>query len=248
MRALIYSLIAAAGGGALGVAAWPAQQSAAAQPATAQVRMIAAYAMPSAGPVAAVAGGRELECLTQAVYFEARGESAQGQAAVAQVIMNRVRHPAFPKTVCAVVYQGAGSRGCQFSFACDGAAERAHEMGAWSRARRIAARALAGAVAPQVAGATHFHALQVSPNWGPRMLRVAQVGAHVFYRFGAPVRAAIAPAKVMLVNATAAEAAVPVATDEAPAAETSASETAPEAVVHAEPARVETAAGAPDAG
>ncbi|HEY3696953.1 cell wall hydrolase [Phenylobacterium sp.] len=132
----------------------------------------------------------ELDCLTQAVYYEARGEPASGQAAVAQVVMNRVRHPAFPKTVCEVVYQGAKTHGCQFSFACDGWTETPHELGAWRRAREIAARALVGVVAPQVAGATHFHTAGVAPGWGPNLLRVAQVGLHVFYRFGAPMTGA----------------------------------------------------------
>jgi hypothetical protein len=127
---------------------------------------------------------RELECLTEAVYFEARGESARGQQAVATVIMNRVKNPNFPKTVCGVVYQGAAHRnGCQFSFACDGMAERVVEHTAWTRARGVAARVLSGAVLREVGSATHFHATQVDPSWGSQMLRVAQVGLHVFYRF-----------------------------------------------------------------
>jgi spore germination cell wall hydrolase CwlJ-like protein len=126
---------------------------------------------------------RELNCLAQAVYFEARGESVRGQAAVATVIMNRVKNPSFPKTVCGVVYQGASHRnGCQFSFACDGAAERVVELTAWTRARTVAARVLSGAVLRDVGSATHFHTTAVDPEWGSRMLRVAQVGLHVFYR------------------------------------------------------------------
>jgi len=132
---------------------------------------------------------RELDCLTQAVYFEARGESARGQAAVATVIMNRVKSPAFPKTVCGVVYQGSGRRnGCQFSFACDGMVERVVENGAWARARKVAARTLSGAVLRDVGSATHFHTTGVSPDWGSRMLRTAQVGLHVFYRFNSNAR------------------------------------------------------------
>lgn len=129
----------------------------------------------------------ELDCLTQAVYFEARGETPKGQAAVAEVILNRVKHPAFPKTVCGVVYQGAtAGRGCQFSFACDGAAERVREDRAWGRAKRIAAEVLAGAVLADVGGATHFHTTGVAPSWGDHMRLVTRVGMHVFYRFGAP--------------------------------------------------------------
>lgn len=129
----------------------------------------------------------ELNCLTQAVYFEARGETQTGQAAVAEVILNRVKHPAFPKTVCGVVYQGAAAgRGCQFSFACDGAVERVSEDGAWNRAHRIAAQVLAGVVLADIGGATHFHTTGVSPAWGDRMRLVTRVGTHIFYRFGAP--------------------------------------------------------------
>jgi spore germination cell wall hydrolase CwlJ-like protein len=126
---------------------------------------------------------RDLECLTQAVYYEARGESAAGQAAVAQVVLNRTRHPAFPKTVCGVVFQGVRGGGCQFSFACDGSVHRRVESYAWRRAEQVAAKALDGQVMAGVGNATHFHVASLSPAWGPRLLRVAQVGAHVFYRF-----------------------------------------------------------------
>jgi spore germination cell wall hydrolase CwlJ-like protein len=131
-------------------------------------------------------GARSLDCLTEAVYFEARGETPRGQAAVAQVVMNRVANPNFPKTVCGVVFQGAAQsasgHGCQFSFACDGAMHHGLESEAWDRARRIAERALSGVVLADVGAATHFHTLDVRPGWGPQMLRVAQVGLHVFYR------------------------------------------------------------------
>jgi spore germination cell wall hydrolase CwlJ-like protein len=123
----------------------------------------------------------DLECMTDAVYYEARGESASGQAAVAQVVMNRVKHPSFPKSVCAVVFQRAG-HGCQFSFACDGSMREAREGEAWNRARQVAARVLAGAALVNIGKATHFHTLAVSPDWAPQMLRVAQVGMHVFYK------------------------------------------------------------------
>ncbi len=126
---------------------------------------------------------RDLECLTEAVYYEARGESVRGQAAVAQVIINRVKHPAFPKSVCAVVFQGAGRRGCQFSFACDGSMRKRRESAAWTRAREIASRAMSGALRAEIGSATHFHTTAVSPGWAPQMLRVANVGTHVFYRF-----------------------------------------------------------------
>ncbi|MDP1738321.1 MAG: cell wall hydrolase [Caulobacter sp.] len=128
---------------------------------------------------------RDLECLTQAVYYEARGETPAGQAAVAQVVLNRARHPAFPKSVCGVVFQGAYGGGvCQFSFACDGSMRRRREPGAWARAQKVAARALSGTVMTAVGTATHFHTINVSPGWGPRLVRVGQVGLHIFYRFG----------------------------------------------------------------
>jgi spore germination cell wall hydrolase CwlJ-like protein len=133
----------------------------------------------------ALESSRELECLSEAVYYEARGETPSGQAAVAQVVLNRVRHPSFPKSICGVVFQGAYTHtGCQFSFACDGSMRHGREVGAWRRAQKVAARALSGAVMTEVGAATHFHTTGVAPGWGPRLLRVAQVGMHVFYRFG----------------------------------------------------------------
>ncbi len=143
---------------------------------------------PAAAPFqfnGALDASRDLECLTQAVYYEARGETPDGQAAVAQVVLNRARHPAFPKSVCGVVFQGAYTgRTCQFSFACDGSMRRGREPGAWRRAQKVASRALSGFVMSSVGNATHFHTTGVSPGWGPRLIRVGQVGLHVFYRFG----------------------------------------------------------------
>jgi spore germination cell wall hydrolase CwlJ-like protein len=124
---------------------------------------------------------RDLDCLTDAVYYESRGEALRGQQAVAQVVMNRLKNPRFPKTVCGVVFQRA-SAGCQFSFACDGAMRHARDRDAWDEARRVAARSLSGFVLRDVGSATHYHTVDVSPGWGPKMLRVAQVGLHIFYR------------------------------------------------------------------
>jgi spore germination cell wall hydrolase CwlJ-like protein len=143
-------------------------------------------ATPAAAPFQASAldQARELDCLAQAVYYEARGETPAGQAAVAQVVLNRVRHPSFPKSICAVVFQGAQTgRGCQFSFACNGSTHGGRESGAWDRAKRIASRAFDGQVMADVGNATHFHVISVAPQWAG-LMRVAQVGAHVFYRFG----------------------------------------------------------------
>lgn len=133
----------------------------------------------------ALDASRDLECLTQAVYYEARGEGRAGMQAVAQVVLNRARHGAFPRTVCGVVYQGASRRtGCQFSFTCNGAMRRGVNGAAWSRARDIASRALSGEVYSAVGTATHFHTTGVSPRWRHSLVRVNQVGTHIFYRFG----------------------------------------------------------------
>lgn len=147
----------------------------------------------SAGPAAepfrlqnaALDASRDLECLTTAVYFEARGEGAAGKKAVAQVVLNRVRHPAFPKSVCGVIFQGAArNTGCQFSFACNGQMRQRRDPALWERSRQVAAAALAGAVDATVGNATHFHATRVNPGWSGSLVRVAEVGNHVFYRFG----------------------------------------------------------------
>ncbi len=131
---------------------------------------------------AAAAHGTDANCLAQAVYYEARGESVSGQAAVAQVVLNRVRHPAFPKTVCGVVFQKSG-QGCQFSFACNGSMHSGMEPGAWRRAEQVAQRALSGAVMADVGEATQFQAARAG-GWANGLLKVAQIGEHVFFRFG----------------------------------------------------------------
>ncbi len=163
----------------------------------------------------------DLHCLTEAVYFEARGEGAEGQQAVAQVVLNRVRHPAFPKTICAVVHQHTGS-GCQFSFACSGR-QAALTSVAWRRAETIASSEMHGTVMTAVGDATHFQAARASPFTG--LLKVAQIGAHIFYRFGghagAPamfhqVPGASAPAKIEVAQlgvAPAVKAAQPIPVD-----------------------------------
>lgn len=128
--------------------------------------------------------GRALDCLTAAVYYEARSETLDGQRAVAQVVLNRVRHPAFPRSVCGVVFQGRERRtGCQFSFTCDGSMHRGREPGAWERAREVAEAALAGYVFAPVGLATHFHTTAIHPWWASSMRRAVTVGAHIFYRW-----------------------------------------------------------------
>lgn len=126
-------------------------------------------------------GGREWECLSQAIYFEARGESIAGQFAVAEVILNRVDNPAYPDTVCAVVGQSGGG-GCQFSYVCDGKPDRIGEPGAWRVAGKVAALMLSGAPRALTKGATHFHTHAVRPRWAHRFPRTATIGTHLFYR------------------------------------------------------------------
>ena len=126
---------------------------------------------------------RALLCMTQAVYYEAGFEPVDGRRAVAQVVLNRMRHPAFPKSVCGVVYQGAGTGVCQFTFVCDGALYRAPARDAWLRAEDIARAALAGYVETAVGEATHYHADYVAPRWAPMLAKVAQIGQHIFYRW-----------------------------------------------------------------
>ena len=126
---------------------------------------------------------RALECLTQAIYYEAGSESADGQRAVAQVVLNRVRHPAFPASVCGVVYQGSTQPpGCQFTFTCDGSLLREPAAALWARSRKIAEKALAGSVFAPVGMATNDHANYVVPVWAPTLLKNAVVGMHYFYR------------------------------------------------------------------
>ena len=126
---------------------------------------------------------RALECLTAALYYEAASEPDAGQSAVAQVILNRVRHPAFPASVCGVVYQGSERSGCQFSFACDGAMARMPSRTAWARAARNAAMALAGYVYTPVGLATHYHTYAVTPVWNRSLVMTDVVGAHLFHRW-----------------------------------------------------------------
>jgi spore germination cell wall hydrolase CwlJ-like protein len=126
---------------------------------------------------------RALLCLTQAVYYEAGFEPAEGRRAVAQVVLNRLRHPAFPKSICGVVYQGAGTGTCQFTFVCDGALYRKPAADAWQQAQAIARAALSGFVETSVGEATHYHADYVAPRWAPLLAKVADIGQHIFYRW-----------------------------------------------------------------
>lgn len=125
-----------------------------------------------------------VDCMTAAIYYEAAYEGLDGQRAVAQVVLNRMRHPAFPKSVCNVVFQGSErSTGCQFTFTCDGSLTRKPNAEVWSRARAVAEAALNGYVMKSVGLATHYHADYVAPYWSPTLVKVSVIGAHIFYRW-----------------------------------------------------------------
>jgi spore germination cell wall hydrolase CwlJ-like protein len=132
-------------------------------------------------------GATPLECLTQAVYYEARGEPREGQVGVAQVVMNRVSSGRYPASVCAVVFQGAGRPGCQFSFACEGNRQGGPvNPASWARSQAVAQEVLASASRSPTApsGADHFHADYVQPKWSGQMQRLVQIGRHIFFNSG----------------------------------------------------------------
>ena len=166
--------------GVTGTIALPAMPSFSSEP----VQVVTASVRPfSTGGASAVDRARALECLTAAIYYEAASEADAGQRAVAQVVLNRARHPAFPATVCGVVYQGSERRGCQFSFACDGAMARTPSRAGWARAAGNAWGALAGRVYAPVGLATHYHTFAVRPAWNRGLVMTDVVGAHFFHRW-----------------------------------------------------------------
>jgi spore germination cell wall hydrolase CwlJ-like protein len=139
---------------------------------------------------------RAERCLAAAAWYEA-GDDPGGERAVIQVVLNRVRHSAYPGSVCAVVFQGSDlPTGCQFTFSCDGALARRPGADAWKRALSLAQAALDGAVDAEVGGATHYHADYVYPWWAPSLQKLARVGAHVFYQFPNSTQFARAPQHV----------------------------------------------------
>ena len=132
----------------------------------------------------AAARAQALQCLASAVYYEAGNQDVAGARAVAQVVLNRVRHPAFPASVCGVVYQGSTRvTGCQFTFTCDGSLAYRPDSAGWARAKAIAEAALKGAVYAPVGWATHYHADYVVPVWAATLAKNAVVGAHLFYHW-----------------------------------------------------------------
>ena len=143
---------------------------------------------PAAAPFAfkgsASARTQALNCLASAVYYEAGNQDSDGERAVAQVVLNRVRHPAFPNSVCGVVYQGSTrATGCQFTFTCDGSLAREPDAEGWRRAWKVAEDALSGTVYTPVGWATHYHADYVLPTWAASMAKNAVLGTHLFYRW-----------------------------------------------------------------
>ncbi len=139
------------------------------------------YALPSN-----VKSPSEVKCLATAIYFEARGEPERGQVAVAQVVLNRLKNPAYPNTICAVVYQNKNIRnGCQFSFACDGRPDRITDRSAWTASQTLASKILNDdrtMFLPDVGAATHYHANYVRPRWARAMKKVDKIGRHIFYK------------------------------------------------------------------
>lgn len=131
----------------------------------------------------AVKAEGQVQCLAEALYFEARGESIKGQFAVAEVIMNRVASSRYPDTVCGVVHQGTGRKyQCQFTYTCDGYAEVINERKAYERVSKIAKLMVNGGPRNLTAGATHYHTKAVNPRWARKFPRTATIGVHHFYR------------------------------------------------------------------
>lgn len=138
----------------------------------------------------AATGDDQWQCLTEALYFESRGEDLRGVFAVGEVVLNRVDSGIFPNSVCGVIHQGTGSRfACQFSYTCDGRAETISEPAAWDRMGKVARLLLDGAPRTLTDGATFYHADSVSPSWSRRFAQTATIGSHVFYR--QPTRSAM---------------------------------------------------------
>lgn len=128
-------------------------------------------------------GSAEWECLTQALYFEARGETHEGLFAVAEVIMNRVDSPRFPNSICGVIHQGTGRKyQCQFTFTCDGRPEHVKNPKAYVRVGKVAKAMIDGAPRPLTNGATYYHTTAVNPRWAAKFSQTAQIGVHKFYR------------------------------------------------------------------
>lgn len=140
-------------------------------------------ARPFKAPPDPIAQERAISCLAAAAWYEA-GDDAEGERSVVQTVLNRVRHPAFPSTICGVVFQGQERQtGCQFTFTCDGALQRIPSDAAWQRAVSISRAMLSGEVFAPIGYSTHYHTDWVVPYWGPSLAKVAKVRTHIFYRW-----------------------------------------------------------------
>jgi spore germination cell wall hydrolase CwlJ-like protein len=156
------------------------------RPATGQLAAVAPVAAPAA-PITDTVLTRllaEHRCLSEVLYYEARGEGASGQKAIAEVVFHRMNTGNFGHSICAVVYEGAGHSGCQFSFTCNGDLLRRKDQVAWRNAEALAARILTGEVrlANATGGAINYHAISVSPGWADTLEKTTQIGNHIFYR------------------------------------------------------------------
>jgi spore germination cell wall hydrolase CwlJ-like protein len=127
---------------------------------------------------------REHRCLSDALYYEARGEGEKGQKAIAEVIMTRLQNGKYGHSICAVVYEGAGQPKCQFSFTCNGAMRVAKNPQAWMKAQQLAAQILTGEspLKGATGGAINFHAASVDPEWAGQLTPTTQIGNHIFYK------------------------------------------------------------------
>jgi spore germination cell wall hydrolase CwlJ-like protein len=128
----------------------------------------------------------EHRCLSEALYYEARGEGLKGQQAVAEVVLRRMNRGNDARSICSVVYEGAGRQGCQFSFTCSGILTKPRDAAAWTRSEQLAAQILTGEVRlhNMTGDATYYHAVSVRPYWAPRLEKTARIGNHIFYREG----------------------------------------------------------------
>ncbi len=155
-------------------------------------------AKPAPAPTASIAAGKlgsdvvltqllaEHRCLSEVLYYEARGEGRVGQQAIAEVVFHRMNTGNYGHSICAVVYDGAGHAGCQFTFTCNGQLTKGRDEDAWRESEGLAAQILTGEVPLHNAtgGATNFHAVSVSPDWAPTLEKTTQIGNHIFYRGG----------------------------------------------------------------
>jgi hypothetical protein len=179
--AIVLATASAAIGSAMTYQPANARAVAATTLAPAPVRIIVAKNGPDAVSTELLA---EHRCLSEVLYYEARGEGSRGQQAIAEVVFHRMNTGNYGHSICAVVYEGAGHSGCQFTFTCNGELTKGREEDAWRESEALAAQILTGEVSLHNAtgGATNFHAVSVTPDWADTMNKTAQIGNHIFYR------------------------------------------------------------------